>query len=198
MNSLDLIVSALRHLVVPIDYLRIRHPQKWVYDFLIPLVATIILWGLLWSLPLPIDFVGNGGLIDIFTGLLQILIGFYIAAAAAIATFDRQAMDQPMEGIAPELKIRVRGQTVTERLTRRRFLSFLFGYLSLLSFILYLLGAFVDLLEPNIVALVPHGIIQLVRWTSLFIYLFFACNLVVTTLLGLYYMTERIHRAGNN
>jgi hypothetical protein len=189
-------MMSLPPLIRPLDYLRIRHPRKRNYDGWLPLGLTIGTVVALYFLPLPIQIFGDGGLLDILAGLLQFLIGFYIAALAAVATFDRPSMDQPMAGDAPELWVTRHGLTESQKLTRRRFLSLMFGYLALLSFLLYGVSAFGNLLEPNIHALIPYEsqAFLFARWGFLSIFLFLAYNLLVTTMLGLYYMTDRIHR----
>lgn len=189
-------MMSLPPLIRPLDYLRIRHPRKRNYDGWLPLSLTVGSIVVLFFLPVPIRIFGNGGLLDILAGLLQVLIGFYIAALAAVATFDRPGMDQPMAGDSPELWVTRHGVTESQKLTRRRFLSLMFGYLALLSFLLYGVSAFGNLFEPNIHALIPYeskGFI-FARWGFLSIFLFLAFNLLVTTMLGLYYMTDRIHR----
>ena len=189
---------SLPPLIRPLDYLRIRHPKKRRYDSWLPLGLTAVSIIGLAALPLPIQIFGDDGLLSIFTGFLPVLIGFYIAALAAVATFDRQGMDDPMPGETPEIWVTFHGERESQLLTRRRFLCLMFGYLSLLSFVLFGVSAFGNLLESNIHALVPYEAkaFPYVRWGLLAAYLFLASNLLVTTLLGLYYMTDRIHRGG--
>ena len=184
----------LYRLLKPLDYLRIYHSQKRKYDFLLPMIIATLTTIALYMLPSSVKITGNDGLLAIFTGLLQILTGFYIASLAAVSTFEREGMDQVMLGDPPTLRKSEQGRVEIEQLTRRRFLSLMFGYLSLLSFFLYFLGAFADLLDPNLHALIPAVVFPVFKWCSLFIYLFFSSNLMVATLLGLYYMTEKIHK----
>ncbi|MGL5076636.1 MAG: hypothetical protein ACRDBG_12550, partial [Waterburya sp.] len=141
------------HLLRPLDYLRIKHPSKWLYDLGLPLILSILFTGFLVVLPVQIEILGESGLVVIFTSLLQILTGFYIASLAAVATFDREIMDSVMAGDPTVLSKKVKGKMEHEVLTRRRFLSLMFGYLSLLSFLLYFFGAFVNLLEPSLLPL---------------------------------------------
>jgi len=194
MENLNKIVLPIQRLLVPVDYLRISHPEKRFYDFYIPIALTLIVTLLLYLVPFSVDIVGSNGMVSIFTNLLQILTGFYIASLTAVATFDRPSMDKVMLGNPPKLRIKYRGQDTIELLTRRRFLSFLFGYLSLLSFILYFLGAFSTLLIPHIIILLPQPIFPYIKFFCVLIYLFLVSNLLTTTLLGFYYMTEKIHR----
>lgn len=182
------------HLLRPLDYLRIHHPSKVRYDFWLPLTIAIVSTVLLILLPVKVPILGSSGLISIFTGLLQILIGFYIASLAAVATFDREIMDSVMAGQPPILKRKIDNETEEEELTRRRFLSLMFGYLSLLSFFLYFLGTFVNLVAPSLLTLVSVKILPYLKWGLVFVFLFLASNLFITTLLGLYYMSDRIHR----
>jgi hypothetical protein len=150
---------------------------------------------LLILLPRPLPVFGGDGLIKVITGILQILTGFYIASLAAVATFDKQGMDDPMPGKPIALNVKRRGHTKSEILTRRRFLCLLFGYLALLSFFLYFLGAIANLVTDNVKYLLPVASHSLIKWGFVFAYLFLTVNLVTTTLHGLYYMVDRIHRA---
>lgn len=182
------------HLLRPLDYLKVRHSSKVRYDFWLPISVAIIFTVVLILLPVQVPILGSNGLISIFTGLLQILIGFYIASLAAVATFDREIMDSAMAGKPPTLKRKIDNEDEVEELTRRRFLSLMFGYLSLLSFFLYFLGTFINLVAPSLLTLVPIKILPYLKWGVVFAFLFLASNLFITTLLGLYYMSDRIHR----
>jgi hypothetical protein len=187
---------SLPPLIKPLDYLRIRHPEKRRYDSWLPFALSALSILGLAVLPLPVQILGDGGLLSIFTEFLPVLFGFYIAALAAIATFDRQGMDDPMPGQAPEMWVTFHGKRESVPLTRRRFLCYMFGYLALMSFALFAISAVGNWLAPNIHALVPYDAkaFLYVRWGFLGVFLFLASNLLVTTLLGLYYMTDRIHR----
>lgn len=189
-------MGLLSRLLRPLDYIRIKHPLKVFYDFYFPLIAASLLTASFAFLPVQPKITGDGGLIKIITDILQILSGFYIASLAAIATFNKDGMDDLMEGDPPTLKIVYRGKEMTDELTRRRFLCLLFGYLSLLSLFLYFLGAVSSLLAANFKYLLGHQLWWMVKakWFFVWMYLFLTSNLIVTTLLGLFYMVDRIHR----
>lgn len=70
----------------------------------------------------------------------------------------------------------------------------MFGYLSLVSLVLYFLGSGLILLAPQAKYLVAEEFFEVVKWSVIAVYLLMTYNLLVTTLLGLYYMTDRIHR----
>lgn len=123
--------------------------------------------------------------------LLMILPGFYIAALAAIATFSSPTMDQGLDSEA-RLKRREHGADIERKLTRRRFLCLLFGYLSFLSLVLALLSGLPSSLEPA-------RFFQDAEWRNLCrivctgVYGLFFMQLISLTLLGLFYLTDRIH-----
>lgn len=187
-----------KRLLRPLAYLRIRHDDKYRYDWYLPLVAALLLLIVLIITPGDLKFLGAEGLVSIFTGLLQILVGFYIASLAAVATFDRPSMDEKMQGDPPTLKDRRRNEIIQRDLTRRQFLSMLFGYLAFVSIVLYFVGALANLLIPQAIAsgaiTLPFWLGWALQWLGLLVFLFVAANLLVTTMLGLFYMSDRIHR----
>jgi hypothetical protein len=65
-------------------------------------------------------------MIQDYSNLLYVLPGFYIAALAAIATFNAPTMDVPLDGQNTELCSQEEN-IQTRKLTRRRFLCLLFG-----------------------------------------------------------------------
>lgn len=188
-------MSIIAKLFRPLDYLRIKHSEKLWVDYYAPLVMTFLFIIFIYNLPLSLKIFGDKGLIEIITGILQILTGFYIASLAAISTFNKKGMDDIMPGEPPTLKVSYRGSIRTDRLTRRRFLCLMFGYLAYLSLILYFLGETANLIKENAMIIVAVQYHAMVKWVFVSIYLFLSNNLIITTLLGLYYMVDRIHRS---
>jgi hypothetical protein len=184
----------LKKLFKPLDYLRIRHHEKSWYDFYIPLLIGIGITVALYLLPLPIKTFGKSGLIELITGILQILTGFYIASLAAVSTFKSEGMDDPIKGDSITLKIKIRDKKVDKPLTRRDFLCYLFGYLTLLSLTIYFLGGFSNLLVVNFKFLIPISYHICVKWSFVLFFLILSSNLIITTLFGLFYLVDRIHR----
>jgi hypothetical protein len=186
----------------PLDYLLVHHPEKKLFDWAIPLIVGVLL-SISWA---NVEFKNTifetDGFISQIQNLLSILTGFFIAALAAVATFDAdgKSMDSPMPGKTP-VTLRVRNNGGTEKLSRRRFLCLLFGYLAFLSLALFLVGvlarsfhkplwsiasAKLDLLQPNL-----SDQIAWLLWLGFCIALI---QLMTNTLLGLFYLTDRIHR----
>lgn len=188
-------IRDITRLFRPLDYTRIKHSTLVFYSVSLPLLVSLCITAVLLYLPLNVNIIGDGGLVALITDLLQILTGFYIASLAAVATFDKEGMDQKMPGgTPPTLEIKLKGKNKTETLTRRRFLCLLFGYLSFLSIFLYFLGSVTQLLEHNVKALFAGDLYTFLKWSFVEFFLFLSANLIVTTLLGLFYMVDRIHR----
>src|SRR5947209_7182579 len=122
----------------PVSYLAIHDASKWKIDWMLPIFCAGITAVILLSIPVRPTIFGGSGILSQLSGLLQILPGFYIASLAAIATFNKENMDHYMPEPTPTVTVRVGAQSCPIRLTRRRMLSLLFGYLSFLSLLLFL------------------------------------------------------------
>lgn len=139
------------------------------------------------------------GFVEGVNGLLGVLVGFYIAALAAISGSNNVHLDKLMRGVPPKIKIFKAGRWVDESLTRRRFLSFLFGYCAVMSILCYIMGLlrsnlsfsnFSDL-EKFIFGFDFYLTISNLFWL---VYLWLISSLFVSTLLGLYYLADRMNR----
>lgn len=178
-------------LLVPFRYLRIRHPEKIKFDLVFPLALAVVL-----SVPLFSEkFLLDAKSLDILgrsSDLLSILTGFFVAALAAVATFGNQEMDEAMNGTEPVTLADASGNQVP--LSRRRFLSYLFGYLALMSIVAYAIGFAFYALQTYLVE------VHFPNWSSWTFVAFWIAysiilgNLLSNTLLGLFYLTDRIHR----
>lgn len=183
----------------PLNYLRIKHDEKKWYDFRVPALGATISMAVYYFCHAHIPLVGDGGLIVQVNGLLQVLIGFYIAALAAVSTFSNSTIDEVMAGDPPTIVEKFRGTKLKVELTRRRFVCFLFGYLALVSFILFSVGL-VSILLGKMISLwiIEVGSIE-VLWIVKTIFVWFyslvLINVITTTLLGLYFLSVRFHQS---
>lgn len=177
-------MGAFKKILTPVDYIRIKHPEKRVFDFTIPLFLSLVITFFVFCLDKPIVLLAKDGLVSVVNGILQILSGFYIAAMAAVATFQKPGMDQVMDGTPPTLKGKV--------LSRRKFLTYLFGYLAFTSIFMYLAGGGLQLL-----ALTITNILWLkITWVKFILvasYIFIITNIISTTILGMYFMIDKMH-----
>jgi len=190
---------------MPCNYLRIRHGEsflesKAVYDFVIPAVLTLLTAGFTALIGSPLTLFGQQTVFQALSGLLAILIGFYMAALAAVATFHREGIDDKMKGGDATLMVAsvIGGEKKPKPLTYRQFISYLFGYASFLSFVIYAFLLVVGSVWPRLVA-IAEGF----RWwpeimaigigPAVYLLVFFAIwQLFITSLLGIYFLAERI------
>jgi hypothetical protein len=135
------------------------------------------------------------GLVASAQGFIQGLPGFYIAALAAVATFGAQgsSLDKVIPEPTPTLSTRFAGTWIDMKLTRRRFLCFLFSYLTALSIVLCLYAYYAQAIAAPARRLLPSSV-DLLSWIAIAVYIFFVFQLVVVTLWGLYYLGDRMHQ----
>lgn len=178
-------------------YRRIIHSRMNTYVWWTPLFFTTIMVGVYALLPAKPVLAGADGLLRGLSQIFALLPGFFISALAAVATFNRPEMDEPMPGEAPRMLIRHQGRKVEIHLTRRMFLSYLFSYLAVVSIILFC----VTIVSPylyipianHIRSLDISFIVTLARYSFVFVLCYFSSSLLVTTLHGIYFLTERMH-----
>jgi hypothetical protein len=186
----------LYQLTRPFAYLEIRGIQgKKIVDWFIPFVLTLLTFLFFYisdNLELA-KVVGEGNLIESLTGFIQNLPGFYIAALAAISTFNRPEIDYALisDGKKPYFTVKgVKNNGVKfddeVGVTRRIFLCFLFAFLTAESFILIILNKFADIIT------VSESFFYLPYIYTFFYFMIF-WQLLVTTFFGLYYLGNRIH-----
>lgn len=143
---------------------------------------------------------------NLFGNLLSVigtLPGFYFAALAAVATFDRPGMDNEIDGPgAPTIDVVVKGVSGPVVLTRRMLLTYLFSYLTTLSLALCALLLALNALQPTAATIKTWMLtLEYGRLTyevsNAFILLLVVLPvsaLAVGTLHGIYFLTERIHQ----
>ncbi|MDI1295164.1 MAG: hypothetical protein PSY12_04655 [bacterium] len=191
---------AARQLCAPLRYLMISQgtglfTSKLTYDFVLPAIVSVSAGVLVCTLPLPLGFFASQGLIPDVISLLNLLIAFFIAALAAVATFDRPGLDEPMKGEPAILRRRnKRGVKMEKVLSHRQFVCYLFGFLSFAS-LMTLLGLYiVRMFKTELVDLIQlHSWIAAVgKPLAAALFFFVLSQLVVTMLLGVYFLCDRL------
>jgi hypothetical protein len=182
-------MNVINQLLTPARYLRIKSEthEKLVIDYAFPAVMALVTtaaWG--WR-PDLLSMGGPSGIVTGVSSLIQVLVGFYVATLAAVATFPTSSLDQPTNRITLNRKA----------LMRRRFLAYLFGYLALLSLFLFVALLFRPLVHGLLGQLADVSVQKWIRLVLVFIYQFVFWQMVFVTLLGLYYLTDRIHRSND-
>lgn len=180
-----MLIGTFKKLLKPLYYLRIKHDQKFIIDILLPVIIAAVALLLINNSPLQLKFVGNDGFVKFVNNLLQILVGFFVASLAAVATFQRSGMDEPMVGKCPTLN--------KKKVTRRQYLCYMFGYLSFMTISLYFIGGILELIMPTL-KLMLGDLFNQFRQIGIFIYLSLVANIILTTMLALHFLTDRLVR----
>lgn len=185
-------LQTIFRLFSPFRYLKIRHEAKWVYDFLLPFLLAICSTITLFCIPNRPPFFGSNGIVTYVSEILKFLSPFYIAALAAVATFDSPSIKASFKGKKPFIIEKERGEPKRNELNRRQFLSLAFGYLALVSLLMYFAGYIAWIISTNIDW--AGGFLKFVKISCSFAYLFVFYNILTTTMLGLFYLSDRLHR----
>lgn len=183
-------------------YRRIRHPTMHFYVWTIPCFIAFGTTLLFLMLPVRPSITGRDGLLAAIIQVLALLPGFFIAALAAVATFERPEMDVEMPAPAPTIKLNLGEQQIETELTRRMFLSYLFSYLSIASLFIVAFCAASELLAPStklVMSEIDLGDYNdIFQFTLLFWFLFFVfywcSNIIIVTLHGIFFLVERMHQ----
>ena len=184
----------INQLVKPIGYLFIKHPFKWVVDWLYPSILCLLFITLVCKLSSIDVFLRTGGTLSLILGFVQSLPGFYIAALAAIATFGRLDIDDILPEPTPKVVVKLRGADNVISLTRRRFLAMLFAFLTAESVILTILAIVLIPFSADIQAISvlfkESGKWIAIGLSSIYMIGFF--QMVLATFWGLYYLGYKL------
>ena len=95
----------------PLAYLWIKEKSKnkIIIDWCLPIVLSSLVVFLYYILPLKTAIVGKDGLLTSMQGFLQIMPGFYLAALAAISTFNKVDLDYKLPTPSPSITIKEKG-----------------------------------------------------------------------------------------
>ena len=168
-----------RQLTRPLSYLQVKHPDKWVYDWAVPAIFTALMTAYCAQFVSLESIFSSQGLVSKLNSVISTLPGFFIAALAAVATFGRSDIDDIMDH-PPKIEI-LKGEHLIEvEMTRRRYLSVLFAYLTAISLIISVCGYFIT--ESSVI---PDDS-KLAIFAASAIYFFIVSQMIVATIQGLY------------
>jgi len=180
-------------LLRPFSFLAIRHPSNlslWV-NWALPLITTSVALLFLKWLGAEVNVFGPQGLLDRLLSFVQTMAGFYIAALAAVSSFNSPHLDREMPTPAPTMYIMYNGQMQLVSATRRRFLTSMFAYLTSLSFLFSLAAIAALVLGPPFKQICPDAI-SFIRWIGTGFFLFTLFQMTCVTFWGLFYLGERM------
>jgi hypothetical protein len=177
----------------PFSFLAIRHPSNlpvWV-NWVLPLAATGISLFLLRCLGTDVNVFGSQGLLDRLLAFVQTLAGFYIAALAAVSSFNSPHLDREMPTPSPTMYVMHNGGMQLVVATRRRFLTSMFAYLTSLSF-LFSLAAIVTMVLAPVLKQTSPGAICFLHWVGAGFFILAIFQMTCVTFWGLFYLGERM------
>ena len=188
--------SMIEVLLSPFSYLSIKHEQKRFVDWTLPIIVTLACM-LLSAIAISPSRVGApilGTLLSDMLSFTQNLPGFYIAALAAIATFNKISMDYVMPKPAPTLNVKEGKKSIKIEMTRRRFLCLMFAFLTAQSIflcIILMLGKFIYI--PTMQDIQDNYRIA-TTFAYMFVILFMFFQIVITTFWGIFYLGYKLHK----
>ena len=180
-------------LLRPFSFLSIRHSSNlpiWV-NWVLPLAATGMSLLALYWLGEHVSVFGTQGLLDRLLAFVQTLAGFYIAALAAVSSFNSPHLDREMPAPAPTMYILYNGSMQLVPATRRRFLTSMFAYLTSLSFLFSLAAIASLVLAPALKQAWPSAVC-LMHWVGAGVFLLVLFQMTCVTFWGLFYLGERM------
>jgi hypothetical protein len=195
-------MGALYELARPVAFHTAKGPTLRLYRDLIPLgLAAVALVAYL-ILPVRIKLVGVDSAAGTMAPLFAGLPGFFIAALAAVSTFQGGDLDRDMDRTT--IWIQANGDAGDTKVTLRVFLSHLFAYLTFLSVVGFFLCASATLLAPNVAHFMSAAEATKAAWDDVMWEVARACyvfalalvtgSVLSCTALGLYFLAERVHQ----
>lgn len=175
-------------------YLAIKDSRKNSIDWHLPIGLSILSTVFVLLL---MEYAEMHDLFIMLINFIQILPGFFIAALAAIATFDKKDLDELMASPSPRIKISRNGGVEEIRLSRRRYLTLMFSFLTSESILIIVITAFSLKAIPSICKiLISKNLYFPVIGNVFLFFLFFLFfwQLIIVSFYGLYYLGERIHQ----
>lgn len=183
-------------------YRQIQHPMMRYYVWVVPSVLALLITVIFFALPVRPSLAGENGVLVAIVQVLALLPGFFIAALAAVATFNRPEMDQIMPASAPKIKVKRLGDWIDVELTRRTFLTYLFSYLAVSSLLLTIICVAANFIAPSFQAMLEVGWLSKygckielgLKALSVLVLSYVLSSILITTLHGIYFICERIHQ----
>lgn len=184
----------MHQLFTPLAYLRIEHPVKRKFDTWYTAGAAALGTCFVMVLPVRVAFAGTGGILDLMTPIFGVLAGFFFAALTAISSMASPHMDDFFDGVQAELPNEHDNTPDGRALTRRRFLAYLFGYLTWASLALYLCGTVIQIAEAGLLQVIPTSFQTVAYVGAVALYFTVVSHVLITCLLGVHFLTDRVVR----
>lgn len=172
-------------LLSPLRYLSIRHGWWLRYNVICPLLGGFAVGAIIYATPNTNPIFGTDGLLKSLEPTLAIIGGFFVAALTLVTSEKTEVLKAPVGGESPP-------SLNGEVLSRRRFLAYLFGYLAFSSFALIGISVLAGLLKPLVASFHLEAWEKIASTLAATFAGAWLTHIIVATLLGLYYFTERL------
>lgn len=179
-----------------LNYVRVKHPYARRYNVIYPGILAFLTIIVIGGGSSAGSFFGAAGVISKLTQYLAVLSPFFLASLAAVSTFSgAENFDAPFKMREPvTLEMRgERGVIQPFSITPRHFLSLLFGYCCVVSMALFAVSIVAPLLS-SAEGTAQHSAHSFVEVFAATIFFFFFYQVTVATLLGVYYLADKLHR----
>lgn len=170
-------------------YLTIR--GKTAFDFYLPILSAVLFvcfdWFLQSNVGVCFILKGVNGILRGLSGMMISFSGLCFAGLVYIVSSERKGLDDVYSEEVTVFNLRrdVGSFGKSPALTRRRYLSYMFGYLTMISVLVSMLSYFLSFL--------PVGFSAGVRYFGLFFYVFFISQMLFIVIFSLYFLVDRVH-----
>lgn len=174
----------------PFIFLRVIYPKAGIISWLVPICLSAGVIAISHFMPGRIKISGEDGFLERVITVMTISGGFFVTSLTVILTNESKIVNSIFVG---EGKPRIKGED--ELLTRKRFLSLLFGYISFISFAIVGLISFALVMSDPLKLSLTDKAYEICLYVSGFILLVFLFQIFLFSLVGLHYLTDRLHRS---
>jgi hypothetical protein len=174
----------------PFLFLMIRFQGRWTYILTLPLLAALVLTGLIMRLGSKLSVLGPSGLFTKLLAIMPIAGGFFVAALTVILSQSNSVLQAGFVGDNQPVL-----DKDNEAMTRQRFLALLFGYLSFSSFTIAGILAGTDFIAPALKTLIAPNAWLYAKVLTTFGVLFWTAQMFSCSMIGLFYLTDRLYRS---
>lgn len=180
-------------LLRPFSYLMVRHHSRapLLVNWVVPLVLSVVVTAVIYFISPRLNVFGAQGLLERMLSFIQTLVGFYIAALAAVSSFNSPHLDRDMPNPPPLMLIKYNNGNQWVRATRRRFMTAMFAFLTAASFI-FSVAAVAALTVAGPIASSMPGVAEVLRPIAVVGFVFLGAQMTVVTFWGLFYLGERM------
>ena len=190
----------VKQLLIPTTFFTIRHGENnsrnKVYNFVIPGLFACLFTCIQMFKSSPLLIVKDKGIFDTLSPLFSLFAAFFIAALAAVATFQNGEIDKEMKSGDKSRTFFERNNSFGEPqniyLSRRQYLCYLFGYLSFATIVFVLTVSLFTIFKDVAILNNSTGLFILNSFLT-FSFWFMMVQILLLTLLGLGFLTEKIN-----